>query len=140
MQHFEYKLTRTIRNGQVVRSKYEIEWQTTEQSQRANKFLYEVLANRNTIQNVTSRTEIRPIPAQWKHFMQVLFEKEAFHEFIQASFCKFLCSLALLNWLHEFTLNFSVIGLEGRDFIYNSRRENQHKSCQTSVTHDYGLP
>ena len=88
MKHFEYKLTRTIRNDQVVRTKYEIEWQSPEQSQKANKFLYELLANRNTVQNVTSRTEIRPIPAQWKHFFQILFKKKALHEYVQIAFCK----------------------------------------------------
>ena len=90
MKHFEYKLLRTIRNDQLVRTKYEIEWQTPEQSLKANKFLYEILANRNTVQNVTSRTEIRPIPAQWKHFMQTLFKKEALHEYIQIAFCKYI--------------------------------------------------
>lgn len=89
MQHFEYKLLRTIRNDQQVRTKYEIEWQTPEQSQKANQFLYEVLANRSTLQNVTARTEIRPIPAQWIHFMQSLFKKEGLHDYIQMAFCKY---------------------------------------------------
>ena len=82
-------MLRTIRNGQQVRTKYEIEWQTPEQSQKANQFLYEVLANRSTLQNVTARTEIRPIPAQWIHFMQSLFKKEGLHDYIKMAFCKY---------------------------------------------------
>ena len=85
---FVYRMTHTIRNGQAVRPKYEVEWQTQEQSQRANAFLYEVLNNREILQQAATRTELRPIPAQWKHLMKKLKENKVFHPFIQNSHCK----------------------------------------------------
>ena len=43
---FRYKLTHMVRNKQLVRPKWEVEWQTAEQSEQARKFLKQVLANK----------------------------------------------------------------------------------------------
>ena len=43
---FKYKMTHMIRNEQLVRAKWEIEWQSAEQSQKANAYLYELLGNK----------------------------------------------------------------------------------------------
>ena len=43
---FRYKLTRLVRNKQLVRAKWEVEWQTPEQSEKARIFLHQVLANK----------------------------------------------------------------------------------------------
>ena len=43
---FRYKLTHLVRNKQLVRPKWEVEWQTSEQSDKARKFLHQVLANK----------------------------------------------------------------------------------------------
>lgn len=51
IDHFKYRLTHTIRNEQIVRAKWEIEWQTPEQSQKANAYLYELLNNRVSEKN-----------------------------------------------------------------------------------------
>ena len=51
IDHFKYRLTHTIRNEQIVRARWEIEWQTPEQSQKANAYLYELLNNRVSEKN-----------------------------------------------------------------------------------------
>ena len=43
---FRYKLTHLVRNNQPVRTKWEVEWQTSEQSGKARNFLRQVLANK----------------------------------------------------------------------------------------------
>ena len=43
---FRYKLTHLVRNKQLVRTKWEVEWQTAEQSSKARNFLRQVLANK----------------------------------------------------------------------------------------------
>ena len=43
---FKNLLTNLHRNGRPVRARYEVEWQTTEQSNKANEFLYHLLANK----------------------------------------------------------------------------------------------
>lgn len=43
---FRHKLTRLVRSKQLVRAKWEVEWQTPEQSAKARKFLHQVLANK----------------------------------------------------------------------------------------------
>ena len=43
---FRYKLTHLVRNKQLVRPKWEVEWQTAEQSEHARKFLIQVLTNK----------------------------------------------------------------------------------------------
>ena len=43
---FRYKLTHLVRNQQLVRAKWEVEWQTAEQSEKARKFLLQVLNNK----------------------------------------------------------------------------------------------
>ena len=91
LQHvksFIYRMTHTIRNGQAVRPKYEIEWQSPEQSQRANAFLYDVLNDREVIRHATTRTELRPVPAQWKHLIKKLKTKQVFHDFIRLAHSK----------------------------------------------------
>ena len=85
IQAFKYRLTHTIRNEQAVRSKWEVEWHTEEQSREAQKYLFEVISNKEILQQATSRSEIRPIPAQWKHLMQRLLNKKVFHDFIEIS-------------------------------------------------------
>ena len=86
LQHikaFVYRMTHTIRNGQAVRPKYEIEWQTIEQSQKANAFLYDVLNNKEIIRHAATRTELRPVPAQWKHLVKKLKEHDVFRPYIE---------------------------------------------------------
>ena len=85
IQSFKYRLTHTIRNEQAVRTKWEVEWQTEEQSKMAKRFLHEVIANKEILQQATSRSEIRPIPAQWKHLMAKLKDNKVFHDFIELS-------------------------------------------------------
>ena len=92
---FKYKLTHLVLNQQRVRAKWEVEWQTPEQFQKARKFLLQVLANKEVIQNMATRTEIRPIPAQWKYLMKKLQEAGAFREFIQQSFSKWVSSVKI---------------------------------------------
>ena len=41
---FKDHLLRTKRNGQTIRGKWEIEWQSTDQSQKANAFLREIIS------------------------------------------------------------------------------------------------
>ena len=41
---FKDSILRTKRNGQTVRGKWEIEWQSTDQSQKANTFLREIIS------------------------------------------------------------------------------------------------
>ena len=97
LQHvkaFVYRMTHTIRNGQAVRPRYEIEWQTAEQSQKANAFLYDILNNREIIRHASTRTELRPVPAQWKHLMKKLKDHKVFQPFIELAHCKFL------SWKH----------------------------------------
>ena len=43
---FRYKLTHLVKNQQLVRSQWEVEWQTAEQSGKAKNFLRQVLANK----------------------------------------------------------------------------------------------
>ena len=43
---FRYKLTHLVRNQQLVRAKWEVEWQTAEQSEKARQFLLQVLNNK----------------------------------------------------------------------------------------------
>ena len=43
---FKYKLTHLVINQQRVRAKWEVEWQTAEQSEKARTFLLQVLANK----------------------------------------------------------------------------------------------
>ena len=86
LQHIKaivYRMTHTIRNGQAVRPKYEIEWQTIEQSQKANAFLYDILNNKEVIRHAATRTELRPVPAQWKHLMKKLKTNKVFQPFIE---------------------------------------------------------
>ena len=46
IENFRYRIEHTIRNEQIVRAKWEIEWQTPEQSQKANAYIYELLGNK----------------------------------------------------------------------------------------------
>ena len=46
MELFRYKLTHLVRNEQLVRAKWEIEWQTPDQTLKANAYLYELLGNK----------------------------------------------------------------------------------------------
>ena len=85
---FIYRLTHTIRNEQAVRAKWEVEWQSPEESRKANLFLHENLANKEIMRSAITRTEIRPIPTQWKHLMKRLREKKVFHSYIQISYRK----------------------------------------------------
>ena len=87
---FKEKLLSATRNSQPIRARWEIEWQTTEQSSKANHFLRESLANREIINHVSTRTELRPIPAQWEHLMKKLQQSEAFHGYIKLAFGKIL--------------------------------------------------
>ena len=89
IQSFKYRLTHTIRNEQAVRARWEVEWHTEEQSRMAKRFLHEIIANKEILQQATSRSEIRPIPAQWKHLMALLKKRKVFHDFIQMSHSKF---------------------------------------------------
>ena len=43
---FRYKLTRLVRSQQLVRAKWEVEWHTPEQSEKARIFLLQILANK----------------------------------------------------------------------------------------------
>ena len=43
---FRYKLTHLVKNKQLVRAKWEVEWHTPEQSDKARIFLNQVLANK----------------------------------------------------------------------------------------------
>lgn len=43
---FRHKMTHLVRNEQLVRAKWEIEWQSMEQSKKANAYLYELLGNK----------------------------------------------------------------------------------------------
>ena len=43
---FKYKLTHLVINQQRVRAKWEVEWQTAEQSEKAKNFLQQVLVNK----------------------------------------------------------------------------------------------
>ena len=43
---FRHKMTHLVRNEQLVRAKWEIEWQSLEQSKKANAYLYELLGNK----------------------------------------------------------------------------------------------
>ena len=85
---FRYKLLSLKRNGQPVRARWEVEWQTTEQSNHTNKFLYEILANKEIIRHVSTRTEIRPIPAQWTHLIDKLKKAKAFNSIIDRAYGK----------------------------------------------------
>ena len=116
---FIYRMTHTIRNGQAVRPKYEVEWQTPEQSQKANAFLYEVLNNRAIINQAASRTELRPIPAQWKHLMKKLKQHKVFHDYIQTSHCKLELSPFKNHLLFYF-----------RSFILESRHDFSGYGCE----------
>ena len=46
---FRYKLTHLKRNDQLVRAKWELEWQTQEESKKARSFLHQVLANKVSV-------------------------------------------------------------------------------------------
>ena len=86
---FKYRMIHTVRNQQAVRARYEIEWQTAEQSQKANAFLYEILNNKETIRHASTRTELRPLPAQWKHLMKKMKKLGVFDDYIQIAHSKF---------------------------------------------------
>ena len=87
---FRYRLTHTIRNEKIVRARWEVEWQTPLQSAKANAFLYEIMANKELLQQAITRTELRPLPAQWKHLMKALSKAKVFEEFIQLAHSKSL--------------------------------------------------
>ena len=87
-ESFKYRMIHTVRNQQAVRARYEIEWQTAEQSQKANQFLYGVISNKEIIRHATTRTELRPLPAQWKHLMKKMKKLAVFDDYIQISHCK----------------------------------------------------
>ena len=87
-ESFVYRLTHTIRNDQAVRAKWEVEWQTPEESRKANLFLHENLANKEIMRNAVTRTEIRPIPTQWKHLMDRLRKRRVFHTYIEMAHSK----------------------------------------------------
>ena len=86
---FKEKLLTATRGGQLIRARWEIEWQTEEESAKANLFLRESLANKEIVNHVSTRTELRPIPAQWTHLMKKLQESEAFHGYIRLAYGKF---------------------------------------------------
>ena len=89
IEAFRYRITHTIRNEQMVCAKWEVEWQDEIQSQKANAFLYEVLANKELLRHVTTRTDLRPIPAQWTHLMKRLQSHKVFHDYIELAHRKF---------------------------------------------------
>lgn len=88
INEFRDKLLSATRNSQLIRARWEIEWQTEDQSTKANHFLRETLANKEIITHVSTRTELRPIPAQWEHLMKKLQESEAFHGYIKLAYGK----------------------------------------------------
>ena len=44
INNFRTTLLNTKRNNQLVRAKWEVEWQSTDQSQKANAFLREIIS------------------------------------------------------------------------------------------------
>ena len=89
INQFREKLLTATRNSQLIRARWEIEWQTEEQSSKANHFLRECLANKEIINHVSTRTELRPIPAQWEHLMKKLQKSKVFHPYIKLAYGKF---------------------------------------------------